>query len=123
MLLDPQLQPWHLAVAGGRLRPPAPIDQLLRSVAEKPDSAAITPRFRRFLSKDLRDWFGALTGDGRQWTFTGCDQFGAGAFSYLGSQIAYTCHASSVRPSGSGTAVQVFYTRDGRAAGVEGYGF
>ena len=122
-LLDPQLQPSHLAVARGRLRPPAPIDQLLRSVAEKPDSAAITPRFRRFLSKDLRDWFGALTGDGRQWTFTGCDQFGAGAFSYLGSQIAYTCHASSVRPSGSGTAVQVFYTRDGRAAGVEGYGF
>ena len=122
-LLDPQLQPSHLAVAQGRLRPPAPIDQLLRRVAEQPDSADITPRFRRFLTKDLTDWFGALTGDSRQWTFTGCDQFSAGAFFYLGSQIAYTCHASSVRPSGSGTSVQVFYTRDGRAAGIEGYGF
>jgi len=122
-LLDPQLQPSHLAVPQGRLRPPAPIDQLVRSVAEKPDSAAITPRFRRFLSKDLREWFGALTGDSRQWTFTGCDQFSAGAFSYLGSPIAYTCHASSVRPSGSGTSVLVFYTRDWRAAGVEGYSF
>ena len=124
-LVDPQLQPSHLAVPQGKTRPPAPIDQLLRSIAEKPDSAAITPRFRRFLNKDLREWFGALAGDNRQWTFTGCDQFGAGAFSYLGSQIAYTCHASSVRPSGSGggTSVLVFYTRDWRAAGIEGYSF
>ena len=122
-LLDPQLQPPHLAAAQGRIRPPAPIDQLLRAAAEQPDRAAITPRFRRFLSKDLTDWFRALTSDGRQWTFTGCDQFGAGAFSYLGSPIAYACHASSARPSGSGTSVLVLYTRDWRAAGVEGYGF
>ena len=122
-MLDPQLQPPHLAAPQGSARPPVPIEQLLRSIAAKPDSAAITPRFRRFLSKDLTDWFASLTSDGRQWAFTGCDQLGAGTFSYLGSQIAYTCHASSVRPSGSGTSVSVFYTRDWRAAGVEGYGF
>ena len=122
-LVDPQLQPPHLAVPQGTVRPPVPIDQLLRTIAAKPDSAAITPRLRRFLNKDLTDWFGALTSEGRQWKFTGCDQLGAGTFSYLGSPIAYTCHASSVRPSASGTSVSVFYTRDWRAAGIEGYGF
>ncbi|HET9384005.1 MAG TPA: serine hydrolase domain-containing protein [Gemmatimonadales bacterium] len=124
-LLDPQLQPPHLATAQGNVRPPAPIEQLLRNIAAKPDSAAITPRFRRFLTKDYTDWFAALTGETRQWTFSGCDQFpgGSRAFSYLGSSIAYTCHARSVRPSGSGTSVSVYYTRDWRAAGVEGYSF
>jgi CubicO group peptidase (beta-lactamase class C family) len=122
-LLDPQLQPPHLATSQGTTRPPAPIEQLLRTAVAKPDSAAITPRFRRFLNKDVTDWFTALTSDSRQWTFTGCDRFRTGAFSYLGSRIAYTCHARSTRASGSGTSVQVFYTRDGRAAGVEGYGF
>jgi CubicO group peptidase (beta-lactamase class C family) len=122
-LVDPRLQPPHLAVPQGNLRPPAPIEQLLRAVIAKPDSAPITPRFRRFLNKDFTDWFAALTGDTRQWTFTGCDQFTGGAFSYLGSSIAYACHARSARPTGSGTSVSVFYTRDWRAAGVEGYGF
>jgi len=122
-LLDSQLRPPHLATPQAGVQPPAPIDQLLRSVAAKPDSAAITPRLRRFLNKDLTDWFTALTSESRQWTFTGCDQFRTGAFSYLGSPIAYTCHARSIRASGSGTSVQVFYTRDGRAAGVEGYSF
>ena len=122
-LLDPELQPAHLATPQGSLRPPTPIEQLLRAVITKRDSAPITPRFRRFLNKDLTDWFAALTGDSRQWTFTGCDQFASGAFSYLGSNIAYACQARSVRPTGSGTAVLVYYTRDWRAAGVEGYGF
>jgi len=42
---------------------------------------------------------------------------------YLGSPIAYACHARSARRTGGGTAVSVFYTADWRAAGVEGYGY
>jgi CubicO group peptidase (beta-lactamase class C family) len=103
--------------------PPVSIKELLRTVIARPESAAITPRFRRFLSRDLTDWFRALVADNRQWTFLGCVQFNPGAFSYLGSDIAHECYARSVRPSGSRTAVSVFYTRDWRAAGVEGYGF
>jgi CubicO group peptidase (beta-lactamase class C family) len=122
-LVDPQLQPPHLAAPHGNVRPPVPIEQLLRAVVAQPDSAPITPRFRRFLNKDVTDWLAALTGDTRQWTFTGCDQFTGGVFSYLGSRIAYTCHGRSTRATGSGTSVSVFYTRDWRAAGVEGYGF
>jgi CubicO group peptidase (beta-lactamase class C family) len=45
------------------------------------------------------------------------------AISYLGAQIGHICHARSERPSGSGTAVSVFYTSNWRAAGVEGYGY
>jgi CubicO group peptidase (beta-lactamase class C family) len=122
-LVDPQLQPPHLAAPQGNLRPPVPIEQLLRAVVAKPDSAPITPRFRRFLNKDLTDWFVALTGDTRQWTFTGCDRFTGAVFSYLGASIAYTCHGRSTRATGPGTSVSVFYTHDWRAAGVEGYGF
>jgi hypothetical protein len=103
--------------------PPVPINELLRTVIARPESAAITPRFRRFLAPDLTDWFRALVADNRQWTFLGCVQFNPGAFSYLGSDIAHECYAQSVRPSGPRTAVSVFYTRDWRAAGIEGYGF
>ena len=122
-LLDPSLRPPHLLpVPHGTHTPPPPIPDLLRAIVTKPDSADITPRFRRFLSRDLTDWFTALVGPNRQLTFAGCDQAAAG-FSYLGSTIAQVCHVRSVRPSGSGTAVSVFYTRDWHAAGVEGYGF
>ena len=123
-LLDPQLEAPHLMAprAGPRPPPPALPEQLLRAIVGQPDSAAITPRFRKFLSRDVTDWFSALVGPNRQWTFAGCDQPATG-FSYLGATIAYVCHARSVRPSGSGTLVSVYYTRDWRAAGVEGYGF
>ena len=89
----------------------------------KPDSAAITPRFRRFLSPDLIDWYRALAAEQRQWSFAGCDVITSLGFSYLGSPVTYACHARSARPSGGGTAVTVFYTADWRAAGVEGYGY
>lgn len=121
-LLDPKLQPAHfIRTAIGPL-PRVGVPALLRTIATKPDSAAITPRFRRFLNKDLTDWFASLTGESRQWSQQGCVNAAPG-FSYLGSAIAYECYGRSVRPSGSGTQVSVFYTRDWRAAGVEGYGF
>jgi len=89
----------------------------------KPDSAPITPRFRRFLSADLTGWFNVLLAENRQWTFAGCDQVTSRAIVYLGSQIAYLCHARSARPTGGGAAISVLYTANWRAAGVEGYGF
>jgi len=120
-MLDPRLQPAHRATAASGPQPPVAIPALLRAIASKPDSAAITPRFRRFLSKDFIDWLNALTAENRRWEFAGCHP-GAGV-SYLGSTIAYICDARSNRERGGGTAVSVFYDRDWRAAGVEGYGF
>src|SRR5438093_6080809 len=122
-LLEPALQAPHLVTAASGRQPPLAIPALLRAIVVRPDSAAITPRFRRFLSTDLTDWYRALTAEGRQWTFAGCDAITALGFTYLGSPISYACHARSARASGGGTAVSVFYTADWRAAGVEGYGY
>jgi len=122
-MIDPTLQAPHLVTTTGGRQPPAEIPALLRAIAAKPDSAPITPRFRRFLSADLTDWYRGLTAEGRQWTFAGCDAVAPLGFTYLGSPIAYACHARSARRTGGGTAVSVFYTADWRAAGVEGYGY
>jgi len=122
-LLQPALQAPHLVTSAAGRQPPIAIPALLRTIVANPDSAAITPRFRRFLSGDLTDWYRALTAEGRQWTFAACDSIAALRFSYLGSPIAFACHARSARASGGGTAVSVFYTADWRAAGVEGYGY
>jgi CubicO group peptidase (beta-lactamase class C family) len=123
-MLDPALQPPHLmAYQPGGPQPPTPIPALLRAAATKPDSATLTPRFRRFLSRDLTDWFSALVGQNRQWTSSSCDRVASRQISYLGSAVAFICYARSARPSGGGTAVSVFYTADWRAAGVEGYGY
>ena len=122
-LLDRSLQPPHLVTSAGGRQPPLAIPAVLRAIALKPDSAPITSRFRKFLRADLTDWYQTLTAEGRQWTFAGCDAIGSLGFTYLGSAIAYACHARSARASGGGTAVSVFYTADWRAAGVEGYGY
>lgn len=122
-LLDPTLQAPHLVTAPSGRQPPVAIPVLLRAIVARPDSVAITPRFREFLSADLTDWYRGLTAEGRQWTFAGCDTITPLRFTYLGSAIAYACYACSARASGGGTAVSVFYTADWRAAGVEGYGY
>jgi len=113
-LLDPALLPAHLVTAVSGRQPPVTIPLLLRAIVARPDSVAITPRFRKFLSADLTDWYRGLTAE---------DTLTALRFTYLGSAIAYACYARSARASGGGTAVSVFYTADWRAAGVEGYGY
>jgi len=122
-LLEPALQAPHLMTSASGKQPPGTIPALLHAIVAGPDSAAITPRFRKFLSPDLTEWYRALTAAGRQWTFAGCDALAPLGFTYLGSPIAYACYARSARVSGGGTAVSVFYTADWRAAGVEGYGY
>jgi len=121
-MLDPALQPPHLLAQVSGPRPPAEIPAVLKRIVAVPDSAPITPRFRRFLSRDLTDWFGGLVSERRQWSFAGCDA-APRPLSYLGAQIAYLCHARSARPSGGGTAVTVLYTARWQVAGVEGYGY
>jgi len=122
-MLEPALQPSHIATLPGGRQPPIPIPALLGTIVAKPDSAPLTPRFRAFMSSDLTDWYRALGAEGRQWALGGCDDIAALRFSYLGSPIAYACYARSARASGGGTAVMVFFTADWRAAGVEGYGY
>jgi CubicO group peptidase (beta-lactamase class C family) len=122
-LVDPKLAAPHLVTWQSGFQPPAPIPALLRDIIAKPDSARITPRFRRFLSPDLSDWYRVLVAETRQWTVAGCDTMGASTLSYLDTKVAYVCHARSARAGGGGTVVSVLYSSDWRAAGVEGYGY
>ena len=122
-LLDPALQPPHLVTQASGPQPPVAIPALLQRILARPDSAPITPRFRRFLSQDLTGWFSRLVSEGRQWAFAGCDVVRPREVFYLDAQIAYVCHARSARASGGGAVVTVFYTSRWRAAGIEGYGY
>jgi len=121
-MLDTTLAAPHLTTWSGP-QPPAAIPALLRDVLANADSARITPRFRRFLSADLTDWYRGLVNPARQWTFAGCDAVGRANIDYLGTRIAYICHARSARASGGGTVVSVLYSADWRAAGIEGYAY
>jgi CubicO group peptidase (beta-lactamase class C family) len=121
-MLDSALAAPHIATWSGP-QPPAAIPSLLRDILAHPDSARITPRFRRFLSPDLTDWYRGLVAPARQWTLAGCDAVGTRGIAYLGARVAYICHARSARPSGGGTVVSVLYSADWRAAGIEGYAY
>jgi hypothetical protein len=117
-MLDTALAAPHLATWSGP-QPPAAIPSLLRDILANPDSAHIMPRFRRFLSRDLNDWYRGLVAPARQWTFAGCDSVARTGIAYLGTRVAYICHARSARASGGGTVVSVLYSADWRAAGVK----
>ncbi|HWC74019.1 MAG TPA: serine hydrolase domain-containing protein [Gemmatimonadales bacterium] len=121
-ILDAALAAPHLATWSGP-QPPAAIPALLRDILANPDSARITSRFRRFLSSDLNDWYKTLVAPARQWTLAGCDAVGSRHIAYLGTDVAYICHARAARPSGGGTVVSVLYSADWRAAGIEGYAY
>src|SRR3989475_456208 len=118
-LAAPQLATWRGP------QPPAAIPALLHDIATRPDSARITPRFRRFLTSDLQDFYRAVANGDRQWSLAGCDDVTRRGISYLGSRIAYICHARAARRNGGGvgTLISVLYSSDWTAAGVEGYGY
>ena len=119
------LMPTDLAPTWRGPQPPAAIPALLHDIATRPDSARITPRFRRFLSPDLQDFYRAVANGDRQWSLAGCDDVTRRGISYLGSRIAYICHARAARRNGGGggTLISVLYSSDWTAAGVEGYGY
>lgn len=121
-MLDTALAAPHLVTWRGP-QPPAAIPALLHDIATRPDSARITARFRRFLTSDLQSYYGGVAGGDRQWTFAGCDPVARRGIAYLGTPIAYICHARAARSTGGGTLVSVLYAADWRAAGVEGYGY
>src|SRR5262249_12974490 len=65
-MLDTTLAAPHLATWRGP-QPPAPVAELVRDIVAQPDSARITPRFRRFLSPDLQSYYRSVAASDRQW--------------------------------------------------------
>lgn len=121
-MLDTTLAAPHLVTWSGT-RPPNSIPALVRDVANRPDSARITPRFRSFLTPDVLGAYRSLTAAERQWTFAGCDVLTQRNLTYLGSQVAFICYERAARPNGGGTLLSVLYSSDWHAAGIEGYGY
>jgi CubicO group peptidase (beta-lactamase class C family) len=121
-LMDTALVPPHrLRTPLRGLRPPVPIDSLLRHVAEGSDSALVTPQLHRFLGRPERDdWREGLAGV-TGWTPLGCERASDHPVVRLGSPVAWLCYAR-----GDGTpamAVTAFYTEDWHAADVSAYAY
>jgi len=122
-MIDPTLQAPHLVyrherqATAGRDSGTAPRDcgEAGQRANHAPISQVSQRRSHGFVSRADRR--------GPAMDVRGCDVVAALGFTYLGSPIAYACHARSARRTGGGTAVSVFYTADWRAAGVEGYGY
>src|SRR5881628_72106 len=114
-MLDTTLAAPHLVTWRGP-QPPMPVAALLHAIATRPDSAPITPRFRRFLTRDLQSYFDGIAAGDRQWIFAGCDAVARRRIAYLGTPIAYICHARAGRSGGGGggggTLVSVLYSAD-----------
>jgi len=121
-IVDSTLAAPHLAtrITGP---PSAPIRPLLDDVVNRPDIAHITPRFRRFLSAGLVDDYRWLLTQQREWSAAGCDEVAGKGVVYLGASITRICYARAARASGGGSIVTVLYDAEGRAAGIEGYGY
>jgi hypothetical protein len=122
-MLEPALEPPHLMGArpGASRTPPRPIPDLVRLIVADSDSSRITARFARFLTRGDRDDYRVLLDASRRWTSLGCDAVGSRRISRLGADVAFVCHARSVRTVGGGTAVSVLYTNDWRVAGIDTY--
>lgn len=121
-MLDTTLAAPHLVTWSGT-RPPNPIPALVRDVADRPDSARITPRFRSFLTPEVLGTYRSLAAAQRQWTFAGCDALTQRNVTYLGTHVAFICYERAARPNGGGTLLSVLYSSDWHAAGIEGYGY
>jgi len=121
-IVDSTLAAPHLAtrITGP---PSAPIRPLLDDIVNRPDIAHITPRFRRFLSAGLVDDYRWLLTQQREWSAAGCDEVAGKGVVYLGASITRICYARAARASGGGSIVTVLYDAEGRAAGIEGYGY
>jgi CubicO group peptidase (beta-lactamase class C family) len=122
-IVEPALEPPHLLagpLAGGE--PPQPVADLLRAIAAGADSGRVTAGLHRFLSPPLRDNLGATAAQATAWTDLGCESVAARGIMRLGASVERACYARAIG-SGQRAAITVFYSADGRAAGVEVYGF
>lgn len=122
-MIEPKLAAAHLGdrSSGRGPAPPAPIPQLLRTVADG-GSEGLTPRLGRFLLPSARRSVGELVQPGTEWSPAGCDRVGDRGMERLGDGIAWVCYARGVRGSAA-HLVEIDYTGDWKAAFIDWYGY
>lgn len=122
-LLEPALIPPHrIADPLPGPRPPVPIQELLRHVADGRDSALVTPGLHRFLSDAERHGWEETLAGARRWTPVGCERAGDHPIARLGAEVAWLCYARGEGARG-GSAITALYTDDWRAADLESYSY
>ena len=96
---------------------------LLRAIAAGTIDTSLTTRgFRRFAVNAWRRSLAATLEPEASWEVVTCDAQAPGTFSYLNAEVARTCY---VRGTGRDASVLVsmYYSDDGRVAGIESYDF
>jgi len=104
------------------VKPPQPIDRLLRDIAAGAETAHLAPGLKAFISDALRENVGRRLKGAQDWTFVGCDPVEGRAISRLGTQVVQICYARGLgAPPNS--LVTVLYGADWRAAGFDFYSY
>lgn len=114
-IVEPKLTAPHLLQPAAQDGAPRPTGDVLRALATGADADLATPGLRRFLTPDTRKGF--TFKQPVSWTALGCDDISASQFALLGATVARVCYARTA--SGAPYVAEVFYTADGRVAGVD----
>jgi len=104
------------------VKPPQPIDRLLRDVAARAEAPHVAPGLKAFVSDALRESVGRRLKDARGWTFVGCDPVEGRGISRLGTPVVHICYAGGLGAAPN-SLVTVLYGADWRAAGFDFYSF
>ena len=122
-ILEPRLTPPHmLRRAPSEVKPPQPIDRLLRDIAAGVETTHLTPGLKAFISDPLRESVGRRLKGAQGWTFVGCDPVEGRGILRLGTQVVQICYARGLGASPN-SLVTVLYGADWRAAGFDFYSY
>ena len=123
-IIEPRLAAPHMLAAEA---PPDTVaaripDQLRAIAAGRADTSITTAALRRFAApawrKELRGGIEGVTA----WETAACEPLPPGLLMYLDSPIVRTCYVRGTGPETSVIA-SVYYSGDGRIAGIETYGY
>jgi CubicO group peptidase (beta-lactamase class C family) len=118
-IMEPALTPPHHAAIGSRgVAPPTPIDRLLRAIADRKDSALVTPEFTTTFPAARREIIASYLGMIDTWTFLGCDRVQSRTITRLRSRIEHICYAKGTG-QGRSWLFTVPYDRAWRAVGLD----
>ena len=120
-LVEPALTPPHLLSTPLRgATPPKGIDQLLRAIASRSESAMVTPELEATFSSPRREIVAGFLQAIQTWTPLGCDDVRGRGITRLRSRIEHICYAKGTAGQGS-MFFTVLYAAGWRAAGLDNF--
>ena len=118
-IMEPALTPpHHAAIASRGVAPPTTIDRLLRAIADRKDSALVTPEFTTTFPAARREIIASYLGMIDTWTFLGCDRVQSRTITRLRSRVEHICYAKGTG-QGRSWLFTVPYDRAWMAVGLD----